>query len=206
MLGHQDPAQHVLAEGQVEVPRQHAQAGHRFIDRPLAAGLGEAAVVAEAAIPILERIGLPLHRHDRAGALHPFRLQHLGIQGQIPARHPHRRRQAIGRPARRLGHQPAGQLAAHKQLHRADYLGARFQALEVCRAHQPGPAAGLEAVATWGEQQHLLVAEVLLQLVGGPVPQGLAGRQVGPGAGGQRGVELLQAGGGQRRAGLGQLI
>ena len=198
----QDPLEHIAAERQIKLPRQHAQAGHWRFNRPRTAEVGEAAVIPEAAIPILERLVLLLHRHDRRGALLPIGLEQLGLSrlGLLPPRlgghhqgggHLGRRR---GRP---FGEQPGRQLAAHPQAQRPQQLFPGGKAIHVVAAQQPGAPLGPKAVFTGGDHQHLLLIRRFAELMAGPVPQHRATGGAGRGAGGRHREQFLEVGLGQ---------
>ena len=57
------PPQDVAAEGHIEVPREHPQAGQGLLDGARAVVLGESAVIPQAAVPVLK--GFPLELQAR---------------------------------------------------------------------------------------------------------------------------------------------
>ena len=58
----QDAIEDIAPEWQIKMARQHSQAGQRFLDRPFAVVLGEAAVVMQPSVPIFQCLSLQLWR------------------------------------------------------------------------------------------------------------------------------------------------
>ena len=129
----EDALQHVLAKGQIKVAREHAQAGQWFLDGPLAAVLRKGAVIAHAAIPVLQRFALQLWRVAFVW-LDLSELITAGWFDQLAEGGIHL---ALRRPVGWQRQQPCRHAPQHLHLHRALQQGAGVLPLDIAAAHQP---------------------------------------------------------------------
>ena len=194
----EDPGEDVLAEGQIEVTRQHPQRRHRPLHRALTTEVGEGAVIPKAPVPILQGLLLTLNRDDRRRALLPIGLQEFRFGGfrlvfaGFGTEHHHRWPLHRWRcPA--LRQETSGQLAFHRQLEWPEQLLARVGPRHIAAADQPGPPAGAELMLTGWEQEHLLLAGGFFELIARPIPQIAALGQAGRRTGGRNRKQFLQA-------------
>ena len=149
----QDPLQHVFAEGQIELARQHPQNGHGDPHRPFRFQVGEAAVISQTAVPIFKRVLLTLHHHDGGGAFLPIGLQQFSFRFNrlditaIGGEHHHR--WAFHRwSSRRFGQQARGNLTANIELGWPQQLFTGCSTRDIAAANKPRTPVGAELVFT----------------------------------------------------------
>ena len=168
------PPQDIAAEGQIEVPREHPQAGQGFLDGARAVVLGEAAVIPQPAVPVLK--GLPLKLQARGWLAWGWWCRQAA---RLPL--------ALGRPVGRDRQQTGRESAQHGELGGALQQRAWGLAFDIAAADQPAAGGIAELLFPRGQELHLQSRTALLA---GPVQQLLGGRQPRIIAGGRHRVEL----------------